>query len=81
MDFKKNIHYSQDVEEAVLGSCLLEGMALGRTYGLIDADSFYFDSHKEIYSAMREMYDESVPVDVLTVTDALINKRGKEEFY
>jgi replicative DNA helicase len=81
MDFKKNIHYSQDVEEAVLGSCLLEGMALGRTYGLIDADSFYFDSHKEIYSAMREMYDESVPVDVLTVTDSLINKRGKEEFY
>lgn len=81
MEFKKTIHYSQEIEEAVLGACILEGMALGRTYGLIDEDSFYFDSHKEIYSTLKEMYDNSVPVDALTVADYLINKRGRDVFH
>lgn len=81
IEFKKYIHHGQDLEEAVLGACLLEKLAFGRTYGLVDAESFYFNSHKEVYSAMKEMYDSHLPIDILTVTEFLIARRGVENFH
>lgn len=81
IEFKKYIHHGQDLEEAVLGACLLEKLAFGRTYGLVDADSFYFESHKEVYSVLKEMYDNHLPIDVLTVTEFLVARRGVENFH
>lgn len=81
IEFKPYIHHGQDLEEAILGACLIEKLAFGRTYGLIDADSFYFDAHKEVYSAMKEMYDNSIPIDIFTVAEFLVARRGFENFY
>lgn len=79
MEFKKYIHYGQDLEEAILGACLLEKNAIARIYDLVDRDSFYFESHKIVFSAIKEMYEDSVPIDCLTVSDWLINKKGSSE--
>jgi replicative DNA helicase len=78
--FKKDFHYSQPLEMAILGGCLIEKDAFGRTFGLIDKDSFYFDDHKEVYSVMKEMYENGFPIDILTVADYIIRKKGISEF-
>lgn len=79
--YKSGIHYCQDFETAIIGLCLLEKEAFSRTYGLITEEHFYFDANKEVYSAMRWMYDNSAPIDILTVCDQLVRKRGFDNFY
>lgn len=67
IEFKKYIHYGDDLERAILGICLLEKTAFGRTYGIIDADSFYYTNHQKVYKAMTEMFNNSLPIDLFTV--------------
>lgn len=69
MEFKKGIHYSQDLETAILGACLLEKEAFGRIYGLVDEDYFYFDGMKCIFSALKKMYQEGIMIDIFTIAD------------
>jgi replicative DNA helicase len=79
MNFTKHIHYSDDLEEAVLGICLLEKSAFGRTYGIVNEETFYFEANKSVYRAMNEMYKHSLPIDLLTVADHLFNRSNKHE--
>ena len=76
MEFKKGIHYSPELENAVLGACLLEKDAIGRIYGLIEAEFFYSTWNMEIYRSLKLMYQEGVMIDLLTVIDFLVRKRG-----
>src|SRR3984957_19016683 len=60
-------------EQSVLGAILLSERPL---YALVieeglRPDDFYRERHGEIYAAMLALYNESEPVDVLTVTDRL----------
>lgn len=80
IEFKKYIHHGQDLETAILGACLLEKLAFGRTYGIVEAESFYVTDHQVVYSAMKEMYDNSIPIDIYTLTEFLITKKGVKEF-
>ena len=60
-----------DLEEAVLGALLLEKEAVNDVIDILQPDSFYKDSHQKIYSAIRDLFSESKPIDLLTVTDKL----------
>src|SRR2546421_10845256 len=60
-------------EQSVLGAILLSDQTL---YALVieeglRPDDFYRERHGAIYSAMLELYNESEPVDTLTVIDRL----------
>src|ERR1700735_4514267 len=60
-------------DEPVLGAILLSDRSL---YALVieeglRADDFYRERHGRIYEAMLALYNDSEPVDVLTVTDRL----------
>jgi replicative DNA helicase len=79
--FKKDKHYSQDMEVAIIGICLLEQDAFSRTYGIINEEHFYFESSREVYKSLRWMYDNNAPIDLLTVCDFMVRKRGWENFY
>jgi len=68
-----------DLEEAVLGALMLEKDALTTVVDILKAESFYKESNKEIYSAILELFNDSDPVDLLTVTNKL-KKRGSLEF-
>jgi replicative DNA helicase len=68
--------HNLDAEQSVLGAILLSDRSLYALVieeGLQPAD-FYHERHGVIYEAMLSLYDESEPVDVLTVTERL--KRG-----
>jgi replicative DNA helicase len=79
MNFQENIHYSRNFEYAVLGACLIEKNAFGRTFGIIDVKCFYTEGSQIVYSSLMEMYHQNIPVDIFTVTDFVINRLGKNE--
>src|SRR5690606_21471931 len=67
-----------DLEEAVLGALMLEKDALTAVVDILTPESFYKDSHKEIYQAILDLFNASEPIDLLTVTNQL-RKNGKLE--
>src|SRR5258705_7450499 len=65
--------HNLSAEQSVLGAILLSDRSLYALVieeGLLPED-FYRERHGTIYAAMLELYEESEPVDVLTVTDRL----------
>jgi replicative DNA helicase len=78
MEFKKGIHYSQDLEAAVLGACLIERDAIGRVYGIVEDEYFYFTGHKIVFSTFKKMYQNGVMIDSLTVADFIQRISGIE---
>jgi len=67
-----------DLEEAVLGALMLEKDALTTVIDILKPESFYKDAHQEIYRAIVTLFNNSEPVDMLTVT-AQLRKDGKLE--
>ena len=65
-----------DLEEATLGALMLEKDALTKVIDILHPDSFYKDSHKLIFGAIRRLFERSEPIDILTVTNEL--KRSGE---
>lgn len=66
-----------DLEEAVLGACMLEKPALAQV-DFLKPDHFYHESHKVIFQAIRELMIKSEPVDMRTVASKL-KQQGKLE--
>lgn len=67
-----------DLEEAVLGAMMLEQNALTDVIDILKPETFYKESHQKIFSAIHELFANSQPVDILTVTQVL-KKRGELE--
>lgn len=67
-----------ELEEAVLGALMLEKDALTNVIDILKVESFYKDSHKVIFQAILDLFTESQPIDLLTVTSQL-RKNGALE--
>jgi len=67
-----------DIEQVVLGAMMLEKEALNDTINIITKDSFYDPRHQFIYGAMHDLFANTMPVDLITVTDRL-QKNGELE--
>jgi replicative DNA helicase len=67
-----------ELEEAVLGALMLEKDALTNVIDILKVESFYKDSHKVIFQAILDLFTESQPIDLLTVTTQL-RKNGALE--
>lgn len=68
-----------DLEEAVLGALMLEVDALSAVIDILKPDVFYKESHQIIFASIRNLFQKSEPVDLLTVT-AELRKTGQLEF-
>ncbi len=60
-----------DLEEACLGALMLEKDALTKVIDILHPDSFYKDTHRLIFQAIRRLFERSEPIDILTVTNEL----------
>ncbi|MDR1878737.1 MAG: replicative DNA helicase, partial [Bacteroidales bacterium] len=67
-----------DFEEAVLGAMMLEQNATGLVIDKLNSDAFYKEAHKHIYEAIRQVFEDGNPVDLLSVTAQLRKKRKLE---
>src|SRR6186997_3577642 len=81
MTYQKNIHFSPDIEQAVIGACLIQNEAFGRIYHFIEPDNFYYQMHQDIFSTLKDMYINGIPIDIFTVTDQMIRVQGKSEIH
>jgi replicative DNA helicase len=60
-----------DLEEAVLGSLMLEKSAVNDAIDILKPESFYKSAHQKIFSVIIDLFQKSQPIDILTVTSAL----------
>jgi replicative DNA helicase len=67
-----------DLEEAVLGAMMLEKNAVNAVIDVLKPESFYKEGHRNIYEAMLLLFQNTQPIDLLTVTEQL-KKNGKLE--
>jgi replicative DNA helicase len=70
----EGLHHNRELELAILGACMLETTAIGRTYGLVQPEYFYYEDHRKVYAALLEMYNASIPVDMITASVYLMKK-------
>ena len=67
-----------DLEEAVLGAMLIDKKGVDDVIDIISADVFYKKQHQLIYQAIFELFQNSEPIDLLTVAEQL-RKTGNLE--
>lgn len=67
-----------DLEEAILGALMLEKNALTAVVEFLRPEHFYSEQHKEIYTAIVDLFKASEPVDMRTVV-AQLRKSAKLE--
>lgn len=60
-----------ELEETVLGACMLERFAVQQVIDILHADDFYSESHRIIYTAILSLYRKDQPVDMRTVVNQL----------
>jgi replicative DNA helicase len=60
-----------DAEQSVLGSMLIDKTAIAQAAEALKAEDFYRDSHKVIFSAIKELYQKDTPIDMITLIDYL----------
>ena len=70
--------YSQEAEQSVLGSMLIDKEAIAAATEALIPDDFYSGVHREIYDAMLYLYEQGRPVDLITLTEVL-RQRGTLE--
>ena len=63
--------HSLEAEKAVVGCVLQDNKALAAAIEIIRAEDFYFDANREIFAAALELFNENMPVDIVTVSDRL----------
>lgn len=59
------------LEEAVIGALMLDREALVIVMEILKPESFYTEAHQHIYRAVLNLYRNSRPIDLLTVTEQL----------
>ncbi|UWX55955.1 replicative DNA helicase [Maribacter litopenaei] len=67
-----------DLEEVVLGAMMIDKKGVDEVIDILHPDVFYKDAHRFIYEAIFVLFEESQPVDLLTVSSQL-KKAGKLE--
>lgn len=67
-----------DLEEAILGALMLEKNALTAVVEFLRPEHFYSEQHREIYTAIIDLFKASQPVDMRTVV-AHLRKVAKLE--
>jgi len=67
-----------DLEEAVLGAMLIDKKGVDEVIDILQPDAFYKTSHQYIFEVIFQLFQDSQPIDLLTVS-AELRKKGKLE--
>ena len=68
-----------ELEEIILGSCLIESKAITLIADILRPEAFYNEKNLEIYATLQSMYRNGQKIDIITVKEELA-RRGKLEF-
>lgn len=71
--------HSNEAEQAVLGSILLEPTCLDDVASKIKAKDFYSQNHKRLFQVMQELVERGEPIDLVTLIAELKDRKLLEE--
>ncbi len=60
-----------DLEEVVLGAMMIDKRGVDEVIDILSPEAFYKDAHKHIFEAIFKLFENSEPVDLLTVSSQL----------
>ena len=60
-----------ELEEVVLGAMMIDKKGVDEVIDILHADAFYKTSHQYIFEAIFQLFENSEPVDLLTVSNQL----------
>lgn len=75
---KSNIRippHDLEAEKSVLGALMLDANAMNIVVDIIKPEDFYDYKHTAIYNAMLELYEKREPIDILSVSSRLKEKK------
>ncbi|MEI6278710.1 MAG: replicative DNA helicase [Verrucomicrobiae bacterium] len=78
-DIHRALPQSLDAEKGLLGSILLSGTVLDDSIALIDAGHFHLPSHQKIFEILVEMRNAGKPIDLITFTQILEDRKLLDE--
>ncbi|GAA5221796.1 replicative DNA helicase [Membranihabitans marinus] len=61
-----------ELEEAVLGALMLDREAMPNVIDLLRPESFYIEAHQTIFRAMQQLFNQTKPIDLLTLHEELL---------
>lgn len=64
-----------EAEQSVLGSILLDNLALNNVLEILETKDFYSEAHRRIFTAIIELYDKNEPCDLITLANVLKSKK------
>lgn len=64
-----------ELEEAVLGAIMVDRDGLPSVIEILTPDTFYKESHRIIYEVMYDLFEQSQPIDLLTIHESLKKKK------
>lgn len=65
-----------ELEEAVLGALMIDKKGVDEAIDMLTPETFYKDAHSHIFEAIYELFKDSQPIDLLTVS-ARLKKNAK----
>lgn len=68
-----------EAEQSFLGSLLIDKEAIIRVADIISAEDFYKNIHRLIYEAMLELYKKREPIDLLSLSNILKERKKLED--
>ncbi len=60
-----------EAEQSVLGACFLSKQALQKACDILNPEYFYDERNGKVFSAMQDLVNEKVPIDLTTITGKL----------
>ena len=67
-----------DLERVVLGAMLIDKKGVDEVIDMLNEEVFYVDAHQKIFSAIHELFQETKPIDLLTVSNLLKQRKQHE---
>jgi replicative DNA helicase len=63
--------YSEEAEKSVLGAIINDSQSLIKVISIIEPDDFYKPTHRNIFTAMLELFEENTMIDTVTLNNKL----------
>lgn len=68
---RQEIPHDLGAEQSVIGAALLRQQVIELLKGALDPGDFYKPDHQTVWAAMLELHELGIPIDVVTVADAV----------
>ncbi len=70
----RKLPFSMIAEQSLLGAVIIDPEAINEIGDMITSEDFYISEHKQIFSAIQELFLASSEIDVVTLIDMLVRK-------